>query len=181
MKSTGSLLIKAAGVAAATLAADQAIKVWIRHLLASCTGPTLADCPNLHLFGPLGLVRLENAGSDLGFYPGLAIWIVVAAVGLLLVPLYGRRLNRGGLGAIWALGLQTGGALGNLWDRLAYGSATDYLDVGIGLIFNLADIALLMGALLAILLLAHPRSRTTQAMGPQVTPSIQSIAEYKQA
>ncbi len=54
-----------------------------------------------------------------------------------------------------ALALILGGALGNLWDRVANGAVTDFLELYIGRHvwpdFNLADSAIVVGALLIIL------------------------------
>jgi signal peptidase II len=54
-----------------------------------------------------------------------------------------------------AVGLQLGGAAGNLLDRVLLGSATDMLYVGHGLVWNLADVALATGTLLAPWLLVR--------------------------
>jgi signal peptidase II len=59
-----------------------------------------------------------------------------------------------------------GGALGNLWDRLADGKVTDFLDFYIGTHhwppFNVADSAIVVGALL-LLLRALKKDHTAQA------------------
>jgi signal peptidase II len=56
-----------------------------------------------------------------------------------------------------------GGALGNLWDRLAKGTVTDFLDFYIGQHhwppFNVADSAIVIGALLLIITILFPRKR----------------------
>jgi len=62
-----------------------------------------------------------------------------------------------------ALGLVAGGGISNLIDRLFYdGRVTDFLNIGIGSfrtgIFNLADMAILAGALLLILSRYAPSS-----------------------
>jgi signal peptidase II len=56
------------------------------------------------------------------------------------------------LGAL-AVGLQLGGALGNVFDRIAFGGVTDFIDAGAGVTFNMADVALVAGMLLAVPLL----------------------------
>jgi signal peptidase II len=67
--------------------------------------------------------------------------------------LFARRL---GPARFVALSLVAGGGISNLIDRFLYdGRVTDFLNVGIGSlrtgIFNLADMAILAGALLLIL------------------------------
>jgi signal peptidase II len=62
-----------------------------------------------------------------------------------------------------SLCLILGGALGNLWDRLAKGTVTDFLDFYIGQHhwppFNVADSAIVIGALLLIITILFPRKR----------------------
>ena len=45
-----------------------------------------------------------------------------------------------------------GGGIGNLYDRVLYGSVTDFLHIDFGLfqtgIFNLADVSIMVGAFL---------------------------------
>ena len=50
----------------------------------------------------------------------------------------------------FALGLQLGGALGNLLDRLRLGYVTDFVDVGPWPIFNVADSAISVGMVLMV-------------------------------
>lgn len=101
------------------------------------------------------MVRTENAGSALGYAQGWQIWLLLAALGLLLVPVYARRLRGGAWQAAAAVGLQLGGAAGNLLDRVLLGSATDMLYVGYGPVWNLADVALATGTLLATWLMVR--------------------------
>jgi lipoprotein signal peptidase len=57
-----------------------------------------------------------------------------------------------------AVGLQAGGASGNLLDRLLFGGASDVLYFGGGPTWNPADVALGLGTLLATWGLARRRS-----------------------
>lgn len=60
------------------------------------------------------------------------------------------------------LALILGGAIGNLWDRVAEGHVVDFLDVYLGSYhwpaFNIADSGIVIGALLLVaeILLAKP-------------------------
>ena len=102
-------------------------------------------------------------GSALGFAQGWWLWIVLAAVGLGLIPLYAHWLGRSGWVAAMGVGLQVGGAIGNLLDRLILGGATDVLYLGVGPIWNLADVALVVGTLMATWALAQ-RSLTAAGL-----------------
>ena len=154
-------LQRAAGIAVLVLVLDELLKTVGRLRLAPCLGTSSVPCDRLELVGPMWLVRTGNAGSALGFGQGWWGWVVLAVVGLVLIPLYARWLRGGGWVAIVAVGLQVGGALGNLRDRLVLGGATDVLYVGWGPTWNLADVAIGLGTLLAIGALAKHRAATT--------------------
>ncbi len=52
--------------------------------------------------------------------------------------------------ALFGLGLAFGGAAGNLLDILRHGYVVDFIDLGWWPVFNLADVAILAGLLLAL-------------------------------
>jgi signal peptidase II len=75
----------------------------------------------------------------------------------------------------WALAMVVGGALGNLWDRLARGTVTDFVDVYYGewhwATFNVADSAITVGAiLLGLSMLIVPVAATTSTAGQEKEP-----------
>ncbi len=142
-------MLVAAVVAALLLGGDAFLKLFVRAHLAVCDVARLANCQSLDLLGPLRLVRAENAGSALGYAPGWQLWVVLAVAGVALVPAYARRLGSFGLVGWLAVGLQMGGGLGNLLERLTLGGATDMFTLGSVIVWNLADIGLVTGSLLA--------------------------------
>ena len=95
--------------------------------------------------------------------------VAVILTGLVCAALFARRLNTA---RFVALALLAGGGISNLIDRLLNdGRVTDFLNVGIGSlrtgIFNLADMAILAGALLLVL-----KTRASAAPPPPtVSPS----------
>ena len=104
------------------------------------------------------LTHLENTGaafslfadSSSPFRTTLLIAFSVAALSVVSVLLWkDRRVFHSGT---LALSLILGGAVGNLWDRIANGKVTDFLDFYIGIHhwppFNIADSAIVVGALL---------------------------------
>jgi signal peptidase II len=134
---------------------DQVSKSAARSMLHSgVTESLFADSLRLQL--------MENPGSFLSLGASLPqqlrFTLFTAAVAVLLIGLacaafFARRLSTA---RFVALALVAGGGISNLIDRLLYdGRVTDFLNVGIGSlrtgIFNLADMAILTGALLLIL------------------------------
>jgi len=109
---------------------------------------------------PLGfqLDYVTNTGIAFGLLDdgeGLVIAITLAALGL-LVGWFASDPSRPGL---WiAVGLLTGGALGNLADRVREGAVTDFVDPPSWPAFNVADVAITAGV--AILLFAYMRPRS---------------------
>ena len=81
------------------------------------------------------------------------ILITLAALGA-LVGWFARNPTRPGL---WlAVGLLTGGALGNLADRIRDGAVTDFIDPPRWPAFNFADVAITIGVLLVVLAYMRP-------------------------
>jgi signal peptidase II len=134
---------------------DQASKSAARSMLA--TGDAQS-----YLGDSLRLQLVENPGSFLSLGASLPehfrFALFTAAVSALLIALVGaslfaRRLERW---RVVALALVAGGGISNLIDRVMFhGRVTDFLNVGIGSlrsgIFNIADMAIMAGALLLLL------------------------------
>jgi signal peptidase II len=135
------------------------LKAFVRARLARCDVSALANCQRLDLFGPLHLVRAENAGSAFGYAQGWTLWLALAAIGVLLIVVYAVRLRHAGWLAAVGIGLQVGGGLGNLLDRVLLGGATDMLYAETQVVWNLADVALVAGTVLATWALLRPTTR----------------------
>ncbi len=139
------------GIAALTVALDQAQKLYCLNVLEMVEGQRFALTPFLDI------ILIWNHGISFSLLPqssDLGRWALVGfklvAVVLLLAWLW-RAANR--LLAL-ALGLIMGGALGNAIDRAAYGAVADFFYFHLGsfswYVFNLADCAIVVGV--AILL-----------------------------
>lgn len=112
----------------------------------------------LELLGGRLLLRVSrNPGAAFSFAEGATVLFTgVAAVVVVVILRVSRRLESTG----WAvsLGLLLGGAAGNLVDRLlrspgpARGAVVDFIDLGWWPSFNVADSAIVCGALLAVVL-----------------------------
>ncbi len=101
--------------------------------------------------GVLRLIFVRNTGSAFGLFQGsseiLKVLAVVAVV--ILGVYYARAAARDGLLAV-ALGLQVGGAFGNIIDRFRYGYVIDWIDLPRFPTFNLADSGITIGVVLLI-------------------------------
>lgn len=109
-----------------------------------------------HLFR---LTHTANTGAVFGLFQGSGWFFAILAVVVAAAIVYFNVTLPGGqLLLRLALGLQLGGALGNLVDRLRQGHVTDFIDVGPWYIFNVADMALVSGVILfGIVLLRDER------------------------
>jgi len=126
---------------------DQATKLAVLHWLSF--GQPVTVIP---YFFDLNLVY--NTGSAFSAFAGWAYarWLFIAislAAVALALWLAGGRVGRGKAAQI-ALGFITGGAIGNLIDRIYIGKVVDFIDWHIaGLhwpVFNLADAGITLGA-----------------------------------
>jgi len=131
-------------LAAIVLIADQALKILIRGVYEEGEGKELT--------GFLRIARVTNEGIAFGLFPGrqgvVAAVTVLALCGI-AIALVGlvRRNPWAAAGA----GLLVGGSLGNLIDRLFHSGVTDYVDFSRWPAFNLADVAISIGAVLIVM------------------------------
>ena len=102
-----------------------------------------------------------NRGAAFGTHVGDASrWVFTGLAMVILVVLIRMAWQSapGEWAKLFALGLVCGGAIGNLIDRLRWASGVvDFIDVGLGphrfWVFNVADSAVSIGAVLLVLLL----------------------------
>lgn len=161
-------------VAGAVLIADQATKA-----LALAT---LDDGNVVELVGSLRLRLVFNRGTAFGL--GSRFAPLIALLGVVVVALLAR--TAGALrrpSARVSLGLVLGGAVGNLADRLLRssdgalgGAVVDFVDLQWWPVFNLADTAITVGAVLLVLTarddpgLATPPTAEDERPGDRVDP-----------
>ena len=163
-----------AGIAALALAADQASKALVVSL-----NPVGSA-------GGLISVRLvRNTGASFGIGAGhpLLITLTAAAVLAVAVLLLARARSRA---VALSFGAVAGGAAGNLADRLlrgpglGRGAVVDWIHVtGYPATFNIADIAIRLGALCAVIAALWPargnRRRTRSARRHRISPGPQPV------
>ena len=108
------------------------------------------------------LTNVENTGAMLGFgasFPPIVKIILLQGLPILvLLILLFRILQKSNMNKwlVVAFAFVIGGGIGNLIDRVAYGSVTDFFYIKLGFfktgIFNMADVSVTIGALLILFL-----------------------------
>lgn len=98
------------------------------------------------------IVHWYNTGVAFGLFQdrNLIFAVLAMLVSLFMIILYPKLTENDWLLRI-ALGLQVGGSLGNLIDRLTVGHVTDFISVGKFPVFNIADGSITVGVGLMIL------------------------------
>ncbi len=93
------------------------------------------------------LVHWHNSGAAFGMFPGgSTIFTVLAFVVIGIIIYYYSHVSSGDWMTRLALGMQMGGAAGNLISRLTLdGQVTDFISVGTFPVFNIADSAITVG------------------------------------
>ena len=145
MSSPGSRgWLRMLAVAGIVVAIDQASKA------AIVSG--LAPGERVDLALGFDLARVANNGVAFGLLEnardGIVLAVTLAALGLVLAWF---ATNPGKHGLWLGVGMLTGGALGNLADRIRDGAVTDFIDPPLWPAFNLADIAITGGVVILVL------------------------------
>jgi len=108
---------------------------------------------SLPIFPPVFYITyILNPGAAFGILANRTnFFIVLSLLVIVAVLVMYRYLPKGKTLMTLAIGLVVGGALGNLIDRVRLGHVIDFLDFRVWPIFNLADAAIVIGAVLIII------------------------------
>lgn len=125
-------------------------------------------------WGEFHITHIRNTGGAFGLFPDQTFLLIAASlmgVAVLLL-LYQNHPFPGPLLRM-SLGLQLGGALGNLLDRVRLGYVTDFVELAWWPVWNLADASILVGIgiLLGLLLLVRPGHRWPSYSPPRGRPA----------
>ena len=125
---------------------DRVTKLFFSELLSY--GESLPVIRNV-----LHMTLVHNTGIAFGFFKDQGIVFIVIpiiAIFLLVFNIYYYRQNNEALSRIYivAFSLILGGAIGNLIDRIVYGYVIDFIDFRIWPVFNVADSAITIGAIM---------------------------------
>lgn len=157
-------------IAILVIVVDQIAKNYIRNTLGLFE--SFAPIPALGDF--FTIINTHNTGAAFGmFKEGGGVFTVVAILVAGAIIYYYRQIPEGQIAIRVALGLQLGGAIGNLLDRLLFGTVTDFIffhwyDLINAPIFNFADLAITSGVVVLALLMwrehrAEQAAKTTTA------------------
>ena len=132
------------GTAGIVLLLDRLTKLWAEH--------ALEGRPPVELLPGVRLAFTTNAGGAFSI-GGSAPLVFVTATVLVSAVIVATAARHERVLTSVALGLVLGGALGNLTDRALRGPGfrghvVDFIDVGPWPVFNLADSAIVVGAIL---------------------------------
>ena len=97
------------------------------------------------------ITYILNPGAAFGLFAYQTFFFIIVTLILIVVILYFyRRIPNGYRLLKLGLSFQLGGATGNLLDRLRNGYVVDFLDFRVWPVFNVADMAVVIGMFLII-------------------------------
>ena len=144
---------------------DQLTKLWI--------GLNLPLGQSLPAQGFFRITHVHNTGATFGLFPDqsflFAILAAAVAIFLLVFAIFflWRFPSLDNIPGRLALGLIFGGAMGNLIDRLLFGYVNDFINIGLWpAVFNVADVAIRAGVIMAVYFLLRPGVAFTRQSGP---------------
>ena len=125
---------------------------WSKQLVVNnlALGESFAPIPAIGNF--FRIVHWRNTGVAFGLFQGSGWIFTIVGVGIvILIILFYKQVSDGPAAWRIALGLQLGGAIGNLIDRITRGYVVDFLWFGKFPVFNIADSAIVIGAAILII------------------------------
>ena len=145
-----------------SLILDQGSKIWARHALRP-RHDAMVIIPNF-----FDLRYAENSGSAFSLLHDLAngriVFLAFGVIALVVIAQWLKRLPADSRVLAVAIGLITGGALGNIIDRALIGRVTDFIVWKVGIhqwpTFNIADSLLVVGI---GMILVHPSPKKSSS------------------
>lgn len=144
--------------AVTVLAADQVTKAMVRAWLPR------GKSVDLRLFR---LRQVRNPGSAFGLIQGQSLPFFVAGIAVLFLFLAALWRWKGFHGKAFhvSLGLIMAGAVGNIIDRIFLGEVVDFIDLRFWPVFNLADLAMVVGVATALFFIVKGMRRREHPAG----------------
>ncbi len=122
-------------VVCAVVLVDQSVKYLVRGM----SGPV--DI----IPGILEFTFVQNTGTLWGLFPNTNMLFVIVSIMILSVVVALHKSLANDTWSFVGFSLVTGGALGNIIDRIAHGFVTDFINVHVWPVFNLADSCITVG------------------------------------
>ena len=145
------------------ISCDQVSKKIIRHSIGE--NQTIGMLSN-HLI----IMRVENSGAFLSFGDSLSksvkniLLSVLPLIALAFGSVYIFAKHNMPVLSLTAICFIIGGGIGNIFDRIVYGSVTDFLYIHFGIIqtgiFNMADLSITTGAVIILLQSLYRKTRS---------------------
>ena len=159
-----------AGVAVFVFVLDRVTKMWVEQNIPLHEGRQVVG-------DYVRIVHTQNTGAAFGLLPERTTLLsVLSVIAVIAIVYYYRQFANSSPFVTATLGMQLGGAFGNLLDRVRQGYVVDFVDVGIpdGVrfwAFNVADSSIVVGILLVTLLLwQEERTATGGGLRPPRAP-----------
>src|SRR5881409_3706093 len=145
-------------VAVAVFALDRVTKSWVEQNIALGSARPIAG-------DYVRIVHAQNTGAAFGLLPERTTLLsVLSVVAVLAIVYYYRQIASNSALVSATLGMQLGGAFGNLLDRITQGYVVDFVDVGVGDLrfwaFNVADSSIVVGIILVTAALWYEEHRS---------------------
>lgn len=96
------------------------------------------------------ITHTQNSGAAFGIAQSGTLIFLIASIAVSCGLIYYVARNQVGLAFGALLGLILGGAVGNAYDRLVYGTVVDFVALHFWPVFNLADSAVSVGVALLL-------------------------------
>lgn len=132
-------------IALASIALDRYTKYLVRTYL-----PLRQSWNPIPWLNPIfTFTHIRNTGAAFGLFSNMSVvFIFIALAVIVAIVIYYRQLATASWVLQVALGLQLGGAVGNMIDRILYGYVTDFIDFRVWPVFNVADASIVVGTIL---------------------------------
>jgi signal peptidase II len=159
-------------IAAAVIALDQFTKWLVRS--------------NLGLYeswpsgSSISITHLTNSGAAFGILQGQTPFLIVTSVlglGAILLYYVYPPMDHGIIRV--ALGMQLGGAVGNLIDRVRLGEVTDFIHVGSFPTFNIADSSITTSIVVVLIFFVLQEAEAAKTRAPAPPAPADAAAEQR--
>jgi signal peptidase II len=152
-----SRLALVAAVAVAVFVFDRVTKLWVTENIPLGTGRSVVG-------DYLRIVHAQNTGAAFGLLPERTTLLsILSVLAVFAIVYYYRQIASNSWLVSATLGMQLGGAFGNLLDRVTQGYVVDFVDVGIGDVrfwaFNVADSSIVVGIIVVTAALWYEEHR----------------------